>query len=160
MESTGRNPARPSFSKPSREASGSAPEAGRSQEERTSFMRERGAIACVQKTDQCGSAAGIQETCRKAAARSISAETELDNGGTLASEGKPRASFQHECKGNTIDSIRLEKLFSINMLSSTQRSYRTILRRKKRNGFLRMTVLIPQSAGLSASSQEGAYRQL
>ncbi|MGH0116127.1 UNVERIFIED_CONTAM: hypothetical protein FKN15_074768 [Acipenser sinensis] len=58
--------------------------------------------------------------------------------------GKRRASFQHECKGNTIDSIRLEKFFSINMLSSTQRSYRTIVRRKKRNGFLRMTVFIPR----------------
>ncbi|MGH0130898.1 UNVERIFIED_CONTAM: hypothetical protein FKN15_044196 [Acipenser sinensis] len=34
------------------------------------------------------------------------------------------------------------------------------LRRKKRNGFLRMTVLIPRWAGQSASSQEGAYRQL
>ncbi|MGH0175930.1 UNVERIFIED_CONTAM: hypothetical protein FKN15_003371 [Acipenser sinensis] len=68
--------------------------------------------------------------------------------------GKQRPSFQHKCKGNTIDSFRLEKLFSINTLSSTQRSYR------KRNGFLSVTVLIPRWAGPSASSQEEAYRQL
>ncbi|MGH0137574.1 UNVERIFIED_CONTAM: hypothetical protein FKN15_068247 [Acipenser sinensis] len=68
---------------------------------------------------------------------------------------KRRASFP----GNTIESFQLKKL-SINTLNSTHRSYRTVLRRKKRNGFLWMAVLSPWLAGPSASSQEGAYQQL
>ncbi|MGH0123667.1 UNVERIFIED_CONTAM: hypothetical protein FKN15_006622 [Acipenser sinensis] len=43
-------------------------------------------MACVRNTDQRGSAAVIQGTCKKVAARPISADMELERGDTLASE--------------------------------------------------------------------------
>ncbi|MGH0164886.1 UNVERIFIED_CONTAM: hypothetical protein FKN15_048115 [Acipenser sinensis] len=130
VESTGGNPARPSFSAPFKEASCVAyfstlgTEAGRPQEERTSSMKARSfygqeAVACSRNTDRHGSASGIQGTCKNGAVCPISAEIELDSGGTLASEATSKSdSASAGGSGSPPTSMSEEKEAAVENVSS------------------------------------------
>ncbi|MGH0124979.1 UNVERIFIED_CONTAM: hypothetical protein FKN15_005530 [Acipenser sinensis] len=70
----------------------------------------RGATACVRNTDRRGSAAVIQGMCKKVAACPISANIELESGGTLASDATLElGSTSLESAGSSPSSISVGK---------------------------------------------------